>query len=314
MCSTFKPEIAHERVLSLLRETFDGTVHDLVPLHGGQIARSFRFRFGGQLYVVRFAKEDSLGGFAKEAFVAQRLAPRVPIATLVRIGHVQELDYAISAFVAGRTLDKVDAAESAVVTPALITALDAIHDTDLGGWLGAGVFDANGAGRAPSWHAHLAAIREEEGPSNFHGRWHTLFAESYLERDLFDAVYAEMIELLPFCPEERFLVHGDYGFDNVLAEGGTITAVLDWTNAMFGDFLYDVAYLRFFPSHEDFAARFRAHYAATRRDVPNFEARMRCYTCYIGLDSLRFFAMADQRGNYDWARHRLRELLSTPSR
>ena len=42
-----------------------------------------------------------------------------------------------------------------------------------------------------------------------------------------------------------YLLHGDYGFDNVLVDQGKISGVLDWANAKYGDFLYDVAWLDF---------------------------------------------------------------------
>jgi aminoglycoside phosphotransferase (APT) family kinase protein len=36
-------------------------------------------------------------------------------------------------------------------------------------------------------------------------------------------------------------VHGDFGSNNVLADGEHITGVVDWSEAMIGDPLYDVA-------------------------------------------------------------------------
>jgi hypothetical protein len=43
--------------------------------------------------------------------------------------------------------------------------------------------------------------------------------------------------------------------------------------------------------------------------VPQYEQRVRCYTCYIGLVALRFFAHTGQRAPYDWAHERVRTLL-----
>ena len=38
-----------------------------------------------------------------------------------------------------------------------------------------------------------------------------------LERDVFDRIYGQMERLLPFCPEDRRLIHGNFGYGNVLA-------------------------------------------------------------------------------------------------
>jgi hygromycin-B 4-O-kinase len=64
-----------------------------------------------------------------------------------------------------------------------------------------------------------------------------------LERSFFEKVYQEMIKLLGKCPEDRYLVHGMYGYDNLLAQGNRVTAVIGWADAMYRDFVYDIAYL-----------------------------------------------------------------------
>ena len=163
--------------------------------------------------------------------------------------------------------------------------------------------DDAGAGRYPSWAASLGAIAEED-PDDFYGRWSRLYDESFLERPLCEQVLARLIALLPCCPPIRSLVHGDFGFDNVIVAGERITAVLDWANMKYGDFLFDVAWLNFWPSPTRYADLFRRFYAERGRTVPHYEERIRCYTCYIGLEALRFFAHTGQREPYIWARDR----------
>jgi hypothetical protein len=58
-----------------------------------------------------------------------------------------------------------------------------------------------------------------------------------------------------------------------------------------------------------YADLFRRYYVEQGRTVPQYEERLRCYTCYIGLVALRFFAHTGQRVPYDWARERVRTLL-----
>jgi hygromycin-B 4-O-kinase len=111
-----------------------------------------------------------------------------------------------------------------------------------------------------------------------------------------------MVTLLNICPEDRSLVHGDYGFDNVLAADGRITAVLDWPNAQYGDFLYDVAWLDFWQSGFAFRDLCAAHYGERGIAVPNYAERILCYQCAIALNVLRFFAKRQNEEAYRWTR------------
>ena len=85
------------------------------------------------------------------------------------------------------------------------------------------------------------------------------------------------------------MIHSDLIHRNVLVHDDRITAVLDWGCAMYGDFLYDLAWLTFWsPWHPelrdiDLRSRALAHYDAIGLAVPDFERRMRCCELHIGL-------------------------------
>ena len=65
---------------------------------------------------------------------------------------------------------------------------------------------------------------------------------------------------------------------------------------MYGDFVFDVAWLTFFQpwypawSDLDFAAEAARHYARIGLDVPGFAERLRCYEIFIGLDDQAYCA------------------------
>lgn len=296
-----------------LSDRLGEVVGELTRLQGGQISRVYAFDAGARRYVVRVAPPSHSETFAKEAWLVQELLPAdVPVPALVYVGHVGELSMAISEFAPGARVDELDGAGQVAVAPALLATLDRIHACGVGDDAPAGSIDEHGRGQATSWRAHLAAVREEQSEGTFYGRWHRLFTEGILERDLFDAAYARMAALLPYCPEERRLVHGDYGFSNVLAQEGRVTAVLDWANAIYGDPLFDLAWLIAFPSAVDYAALARAHLTARAPGEPHVEARLRCYQYWIGLESLRYSARRGRRDFYDWRAAQLRELLASP--
>jgi hygromycin-B 4-O-kinase len=77
----------------------------------------------------------------------------------------------------------------------------------------------------------------------------------------------------------------------VLVQGAAVTAVLDWGNSMYGDSLYDLAWLLYwwpwFPAWReiDIAVIISDHLAAAGAWRDDTAARLRCYQIHIGLDS-----------------------------
>jgi hygromycin-B 4-O-kinase len=183
--------------------------------------------------------------------------------------------------------------------PDLLALHDRIAAIELGP--GAGSLRADGRGQHPSWAAFLTGIADQDAPGFWHG-WRALFDTTFLDRRLWDELHRRFLELVPFCPEERRLVHGDFGFDNVLVEGDRVSAILDWANAKVGDPLFDVAYLCFWSTRH--ADLLRARYGA----APAYDARISCYHLLFALDALRFYAKAGRRESYDWIVERIETL------
>jgi len=305
-----KPLISESELLALLTERFGTPVSQIKPIASGQVATGFFFTVNGEEYVIRFTQENLAQTLYKDQYVCSHLLPpHIPSPTFVCVSTDNETTYAITHRVPGKILDAFSDQEYEQLVPSIIETLDHIHQTNIDNTSGFGAFDENGQGLYASWSEFLLNVAEEKEAGDFYGDWHRYFEESFLERDLFDKIYAEMKALLPCCPTERQLVHADYAFSNVLAKDGKITAVLDWANAYFGDFLYDVAWLDFCKPEVDYNGRFQEFYQAQNRVVPNFEERMRCYYCYICLDGFRFCGVTNQKESYQWVRTRILELL-----
>ena len=97
-------------------------------------------------------------------------------------------------------------------------------------------------------------------------------------------------------PEVRHLIHADLMNRNVLVDREHIAAVLDWGSALYGDFLFDLAWLWFWAPWSsgwdaiDFRAEAARHYETTGFAVPAFEERVRACALYIGLDGMAYQA------------------------
>jgi hygromycin-B 4-O-kinase len=309
MPEDLKAKVDSEQVLPLLKHHFGTSVTDLTHVEGGQISRTFSFRVGEQEYIVRFNKDNMLtANLPKEAYLSQKLTPfRIPIPEIVHVGRLGELYFAISRKAPGQMVETLSPQEVIQLFPHLIEMLDRIHHVDVSKTKGYGVFDSQGVGLASSWRGSLAIIAKEEDERDYFGKWHHLFDDTFLERDLFNDIYHHMLHLLDYCPTDRFLVHGGYVFHNILVQDGKITAILDWVDAKYGDFVYDIAGLDFWYPRQNIPEYFRQYYQQHQVEVPFFQERLLCYQCYIALGALRFYAASRQEASYQWTRQNIQQ-------
>lgn len=316
--SHIKPLVTSDMVLQVLVDLFDQPVHDLEVIQGGEVAQTFSFSAGSETvagveerkdYIIRFNAPMSIN-FEKEAYAYDTFASRsIPIPRVVHLGRVTGLSFTITEKLPGQNLLQIPRSEYHVLIPKLMEVLDAIHQVPVGDKPGYGIFDGNGVAPASSWVEHLDLVRAEDPADDFFGSWRHLFQTSFLERELFESIYREMMERSRHYPGERYLVHGDFGFGNVLVKDGEITAILDWMNAQYGDFLYDVAWLDYWAPHDAWRDRFQEHYRETGRAVPFYAERILCYQCYITLNAMKFYAKADSKEGYDFVTDRITTLL-----
>jgi hygromycin-B 4-O-kinase len=295
-----KPEVAQDQILSLLKETLEKPIRELTPLQGGLVAQTLSFKAGDGEYILRFMTGKMDASYQKEAFIYQNFAlPEIPIPPVIKVGSLGGLFYCISQKMLGRGLKTIPNDEYEQALPDVIRIAHAIHIADVTRWKGYGWIGDDGSGLFPSWKKFIAHTNEEERAEGFFGKWHVMFDTTFLNRARFDEYYDRMMSLLEACPEDRYLLHGGYGYDNVLARDGRVTAVLDW-EAMYGDFAYDIAWIDFWPRGVDHVEMFRRHYAEKGMPLGNYRERIACYKHYIGLDGMKFFAKTNNREAYGY--------------
>jgi hygromycin-B 4-O-kinase len=306
-----RPVVPEEQVLALLHERFSPLVTDLVPVEGGSIARTFAFRRGAEAYSIRFNLDKMLSSnFPKEAYLWHKLAlTSIPMPPVLQVGRLGELHYAISPTMPGKTVSQFTPLELGHLFPQIAETLAAIHQVDVSDTEGYGVFDDQGRGMNSSWRAFLEMIAQEELEQDYYGKWHHLFEETFLERSVFEQIYHQMLRLLDVCPEERSLVHGSFNLASLLALPGKLTAVLNWLDARYGDFLYDVAILDYWTPGLQVRERFQQYYQEQGMLVPAYAERILCYQCHVTLDAMRFYAKSGQHQSYERIRAWMLEKL-----
>ncbi len=278
---------------------FGQEVTGIVPIRHGEWSRAYEFSRGGIGYIVRISalRED----FEKDRLAARYNSPDLPVPAIVELGAAFDGFYAISERAPGDHLDSLDEGAVRRLLPRLFAALDDARCADLSSTQGFGVWDGDGRAPHASWRDALLDVAIDRPLKRTFG-WRARLAASPTGAGPFEEAFERMAALAGHCPEARHLVHSDLLHYNVLVTHDRITAVIDWGSSIYGDFLYDLAWLSFWSpwypawSRIDFAREGAVHYESIGLRVPSFAERLRCYELHIGLDGQAYNAF---RG--DWA-------------
>jgi hygromycin-B 4-O-kinase len=266
-------------------------------LSGGESSAAFAFVADGRPLVIRVNKHGA-EGFLKDRFAYEAFGSvAVPVPEVLEVGEIdQDTAFAISERAPGQCLQTLSPGEMDLMLPALVQVMDAIHGLAPPGE-GYGPWTLSGDAEHRSWREFvLTEVRRDAEGDDGEGR----------DQRLHKVLCEKVTQLARDLPEERRLVHGDLGYGNAAGDADGITGVFDWECSMYGDPLFDVAWLDFWATGRDYAGVVRRHYETARGQVPSgFDTRVQAYRLVIGLKSLRFFAWSGQPEKYEFARERV---------
>ena len=298
--STVKTKINQDIVFSFVKNNFDDSISNLEFINGGEMSQAFSFQTNRGNFVIRV--NTSPRSFYKDEKAFERFSDKgVPIPKIIKIGQIDHVYYfAISEKAEGRHITDLTEEEYKKILPNLLKIMDTIHDLDIKETNGYGKWNLEGNGVYNTWKEFILAVNEFQNKED-------LFKTSFLESDIWEKVYSEVKKLSEFCPEERFLVHGDYGNNNAVSDGEKVTGVFDWADSLYGDYLYDIAWITFWSKKSDRIKEIEDYYEI--KNIYNFKQRLLCYKLRIGLSSLRFYAYSNQKDKYDSIKKRILDLL-----
>jgi hygromycin-B 4-O-kinase len=289
-----RPTVELATACAFLVERFGDRVVDVVeaPRQGAWSVAYF-FSLGDGHFVLRFAPWSD--NFETDRRIAEHSSADLPIPHVVEIGEACGYHYAVSERAFGSILEELDVATMRRAFPSVLRMLDALRAADVSSSAGFGPLTPGGDGRCASWREHLLGLADDP-PGVTHG-WRANLATRPDAERAFDEAYGRFAAVAHAMPELRHLVHSDLLYGNALVADDRVSAVFDWGCAMYGDFLYDAAWLSFFapwfPGLDavDVRASVRAHHDDLGLVVDDFDARMRCYEAHVGLASQSYQAL-----------------------
>jgi hygromycin-B 4-O-kinase len=270
----------------------------------GWWSQAYAYENAGENYVIRISNSDV--DFCKGQKLYSLLhAFLIPVPKIYAIGTIAgSTHYAISARCSGCNLAQKKVSDTvAMELFKILRMLQAITVSHFNGW---GLTDKNLNGLFESWNGFLLRFYNQKMDYQIE----TLAGNSLLSWELYEACIIKIKKLLPYLPQTKNVVHGDFGFDNVIADGDTITGVIDWGEAKLGDWLYDVAYLDFNSNDVPYGDLWKAFVKRKNLTFQNMEERLLCYKLVIGLGSVSIAAHIADEAVFEEDRRKLEKLIA----
>jgi len=301
--STLKAQF-DEREAERLLHTLYPNVRRLAALTGGEASRAYAFSTGNQRLVLRVNHQFS---YERDAWASRMFGQTsVPAPQVLRTGRHGSLHWAVSEMAPGAVMSNLALSDIEPVKADLAQTLIAIHETPLPDSTGFGRIDDSGNAAAATWRDFLVG----DGRYGSFVDWDKALARAEApQRSLVERAQTVADALLTFCPEERVFNHGDYSLDNIRSDGHRITGVVDWSNCLNGDPVWDVAWTDLWTPELQFA---EAYFQLKPR--LDGELRLLCYQLLIAAESLGFYIYTEQPEKGHWLEPRLELLLQGATR
>ncbi|NIG55802.1 phosphotransferase family protein [Chitinophaga sp. Cy-1792] len=279
----------------------------------GWWSNAFYFSSQDKEYIIRFSKHQR--DFRKDefAFTHFNQPPRISIPAILEIGNYNDtIFYCISQFIEGITSDSAmemaGPEDKLLLSKLTIRQLINIHQVDIGTSTGWGYINENGIGIFNSWQEFLLSFHN----SKMNVTWQTLAEKSWLNAPLFEHLIKKMSAFFPYLPDQKYLLHGDFGFDNLLiGKDHCVTAVLDWAEMLYGDPLYDLIHLNepwSYDSNPDYFGIWKELNGSHEMEI-NLKERLECYRIHYTLFHLHIHTVRGEEKEYrwieDWAKNNL---------
>ncbi len=299
-----KTSYTQESVSAFLEKLEHANPVSITKLAEGHISQAFGFETeSGDSLVLRISNDES--GFAADQHAANVLGSSMPVPRVFDINSYDtESFYCISARAMGKTTNLLDEHELALALPDIRQTLANIYLYDVSGTNGYGHIDIkSGNASHDSWKSAVSDKIEMAGVEVYKQN----AANLGIAPGLIDKFFAQYRDNLAFASETRRLLHGDPAFDNMLVEGDKVTAVIDWAQMGYGDWVSDFAHLDFWwPGRYGDIKTFATQY---NLDNDNLDERIALYWAANALWTIEFADTTKSKSVSAWLKEHLKEKL-----
>lgn len=295
-----KPNFLPGKIEDYLSSRFSD-VGDFEALIEGEESQAFAFQGDGEELVARINKVRI--GFDKDRYAHRHFSSKtLPVPEVTLIEPLEDMWVCISTRAKGQTLQAM-AKDAGRYAPIVATTMKTMASANVSQLSGFGPFDATGHAPFRHWREYLLAIEDTA-----HFDWSAVSKIAPFSR--VQPLLLKVSALAPAIPDCGKLVHADFGSNNVLVQSGQITAVIDWSEAMLGDPLYDVANIFFWRTWLACMEEQAAFFERSDKYPELGTDRLLCYLIRIGLQSAHDAASDGEADLVDWALTRCESLAA----
>ncbi len=287
-----------------------GVDTDVTLIGEGALSKCFAFNMGHAEMVVRFGRYGD--DFEKDRLASRYNAEWLPIPEVVQVGNAFGGFACISTRVPGTPLEDATEAEWVELAPSVVDIMEAIRTVRIPGPDTWGRWDPNGVAPHPTWRDFLLAV-DDDSPTTRTPGWRSKLGEHPAGEEAFTWGY-ELLGSIDLSGVTRSLVHADLINRNVHVVTDEITGVFDWGASMYGDHLYELAWLHFWaPWHPTLDIKLLTEsldeeWDAVAHDVEQRDQRLLACHLHIALDHLAYHAHTGNPSELDNIIHRIRQL------
>jgi fructosamine-3-kinase len=283
-----------ETVGQFLKTKEQVDVDSINQLVEGHISQAFSFETRAGKFVLRIA--PAIDDFLVDQYASDTYGEGLLIPKILGIGEFQENSYyCISEFAPGRTVLSMNGEEVEAVLSEIHDALAKIYTMDISKTQGYGHIDTktgNAAGK--TWKDSIKDDVEKHGVEKYRENAQNIG----LSPALVDDFYKQFMTSLPFAHETRRLLHGDPAFDNMLIDNGKVTAMIDWPQMGYGDWMSDFARLDFWwPGRYGNAGEFTRKY---NLEGDHLDERKALYWAMNALWTIEFADRSQNESTITW--------------
>lgn len=284
-----------------LNEKF-GKIYNLKFIAEGWWSKAYSFTtIKGENFVFRIGYH--IQDFRKDQWAYHHLnSTNISIPQVLEYGnYLDGLYYCISEQVNGEPSDqimnKLDNSPQTDLAKIIICQLENIHRIDTSNNEGWGFTNDQGKGMFETWQDFLLSFYNSKTTIS----WKHLAETSWLNGQIFEHLIENMKNYFSYLPTHKHILHGDFGFDNLLlTPDNKVAAVLDWAEMMLGDPIYDLIHMNE-PWVKDTDPDFFKIWLNMKPDyvsLDHIEERLECYRIHYTLFHLYMHTVRKEKDDY----------------
>lgn len=299
-----KTEYSPERVATFLSNVKNAKPDSITKLAEGHISQAFSFEADdSERFVIRIS--DKQADFNADKYASDNFGSTLLVPKVIEVGVFEPGSYyCVSELVPGKTSNLLTENEIRVALPSIQHSLAVMYHYDISNTTGYGQLDV-GTGNATqqTWKAAVGNEIEAFGIESFRANATNIG----LDPELMNAFYIQFRDNLQYASETRRLLHGDPAFDNMLIDNGEVTALIDWAQMAYGDWMSDFSRLDFWwPGRYGDAKTFAEKFGL---EAEHIDERMALYWATNALWTIEFADKTKSKSVMDWLKEHIDQKL-----